>query len=101
MAVLAPDFNSALAVVVGTTGVEFGATMAPLETWLFSSNTNCWIKQGAHAALVTTPAVAGAAGNVYVAAGVMLPIDGREGADLSVVQDAAGGKASLCRAMTK
>lgn len=98
MAIFSPDTSTALEVAVGAAHVEFNAAMAANTYWMFVSTTNCWIKQGSHAALTTSGASAGA-GSMFVPALAQIIIKGDLGADLSVIQDAAGGKASLTRMM--
>lgn len=84
--------SKAKTVVVSGTHAEFSAGMinGPNQFWAFSSSTNCWIAQSN-----SPSASAGAAGNSFVGAGRVVYLDGRNGSDVSVVQDTAGGKASL------
>jgi hypothetical protein len=89
-----PDISRSIEIAVGVAHLEFNANMASGETWWFVANTASWIKQGSHAALGASGASAGA-GSMYVPANIGVRVKGRLGADLSVIQDAAGGKASL------
>jgi hypothetical protein len=89
-----PDTSRSLEIAIGAAHAEFNAGMQDGETWLYTASTATWIKQGTHAALGTSGASAGA-GSMYVAAGQPVRIKGRLGADLSAIQDTAGGKASL------
>lgn len=93
---LSPDTSTSLELAVGAAHAEFNANMAAHTYWLFVSTTNCWIKQGAHAALVTSGASAGA-GSMFVPALAQVVISGDLGADLSVIEDTTTGKASLTR----
>lgn len=95
---LSPDTSTALEVAVGVAHVEFNASMAAHTYWMFVSTTNCWIKQGSHAALTASGASAGA-GSMFVPALAQVVISGDLGADLSVIEDTATGKASLTRMM--
>ncbi len=90
MAIISPISTTALVVSYTGTAAAFSATMAARQYFQFTASTACWIKQG------TTPtAVAGAAGNIFVPLGAVLILDGGLGPDVSVVQDAAAGKATL------
>lgn len=91
MAIFSPVSSSSIVKAVGAASVAFGATMEAKEVWGFSSTTNCFIAQGA------TPTASAGNGSVAVAAGQLVIIDGGVGADLAVIQQAAGGFASLCR----
>ena len=101
MAIIAVDPSTSIVSAVAATHNEFNVAMTGYETWVLSSNVGCWYKQGAHAALGASGASAGS-GSFYLAAGVPQPIDGKAGADLSIILDGATpGKASLARAITK
>lgn len=92
--ILSPDITTSVEKAVSGTHIEFGTTMKAGSIWMFVCSTACWIKQGASAALASSPATA-ATGSMFVPATVTIYIDGACGADLSVIQDAAAGKASL------
>ncbi len=91
MALLFPLISTSIVQAVGAASAQFSATMAAGELWSFQSTTNCFIAQGAN------PTAAAANGSVAVAAGQLVLIDGALGAKLAVIQQAAGGSASLCR----
>lgn len=95
--IITPVTLSAKTSTVTAAAAAFSAGMLNTSNafWLFSSSTNCWISQGA-----TPTAVAGAAGNTFVGAGQQVYLDGRNGADVSVVRDTADGKASLTKVTT-
>lgn len=92
---IAPDCKDSKSVTVSVTHAEFGMGMVIRVQYMFMSNTDCWIKQDSSANLASTPATVGGAGCLFVPNRTILPIDGTCGADLSVIQDSAGGKASL------
>lgn len=72
------------------TEVDFDTTMAAGERYLFTCDTNCYIKQG------TAPVAASAAdGSMLVPANRPVLIEGREGAKLSVIRVSADGNATL------
>ena len=93
--ILSPDCTTSLQIAVGAASVPFVSTMAAGSFWIFVSSTACWIKQGAG-----TPVATAGALSMYVPANTIIVIDGKAGANLAVIQDAAGGKASLTRALT-
>lgn len=93
--ILSPDTTTSIKVAVSGTSAPFASTMGINDTWLFVSSTACWIKQGAG-----TPVASAATGSMYVPANVVLPITGKGGVNLAVIQDAAAGSASLTRALT-
>lgn len=74
--VAATAATSSLALVAGT-------------VYRFISTTACWIKQGA------TPTASAASGSMFVAANEAVYIDGRNGAGLSVIRNAADGTSTL------
>lgn len=88
-----PVTSTALEHAVGGAHAEFGATMAVDQFWLFTSSTACWMAQGA------TPVASAGAGSMYVPANTPVMLSGDNGADVSVIQDAVAGKASLVRCM--
>lgn len=69
----------------------FDTTMADGEDFVFSSSTDCFIKQGA------APAASAADGSSHVGAGQRVLIHGDLGAKLSVIRVAADGHATLTR----
>lgn len=91
-----PDTATSQMVTVGVAEVDFGTPMDVTPRghafYEFVSSTNCWIKQG------TAPVAATAgAGSKYCHAGERVFIDPLKGVNLSVIQDTAGGKASLTK----
>lgn len=84
--------KSKVVTAVTATAASFSAGMVAgsSQFWRFVSTTNCWILQGA-----TPTAVANTVGNMLVPAGQEVYLDGRNGADVSVVRDTADGHASL------
>lgn len=86
-----PDITTSIEIAVGASHAEFGSAMAAGQLWEFCSNTNCWIKQG------SAPVASAASGSMFVPALKSVYIDGKFGANLSVIQDSAGGKATLTR----
>lgn len=97
-----PAFSAAIAdgtvtnadqVAVGAASAQFTniVAMAAGQHYMFCSNIACWIKQGLN------PTASAAPGSMYVPANVQVDIDGGVGIKLAVIQDAAGGKASLTR----
>lgn len=90
MAVSIASLNSAF-VTVGVASTMFSTVIGGNEIWQFCSSTACFIAQG------EAPAAAAAAGSVFVPAGVPILIHGNDGAKLAVIQQAAGGSATLSR----
>ena len=79
-------------VAVTVASATFATLVMGAQTYyLFTSTTNCWIKQSA----AGTAAVAGAATNMFWPANTVLFVSGNFGAKLSVIRDAADGSASL------
>lgn len=82
--------------VSGTTAASGNMTVLAAHrdntVFEFVCNTACWIKQG-NAPVAT----AGTAGEVYVPTGVIKTLHIRDGVKVAVIQDASGGKASICR----
>jgi len=81
--------------VAFTTATPFtgvGAAMASGHLYVFCSTSDCWIRQSANA---TTNAAGKAATSMFVQKGIQVLLDGAQGAQLSVIQDTAGGNASL------
>jgi hypothetical protein len=71
-----------------------GSTMAAGQLFMFQATTDCWIAQGTGAVVATK-----GAGSFFVQKGIQILIDGAQGAKLAVLQDAAGGNASLVQVM--
>lgn len=83
--------TGATTATVTAASAEVATTLAASKTYVFASSTACWIRQAA----VTTAAVAGAANNSFVPAGLQVFIHGSNGAFLTVIRDAADGRASV------
>lgn len=64
-------------------------TMSAGNLYLFSTTTSCWIAWGSN------PTASAAAGSLLVPAGTSLLIHGTFGPKLSILRDAADGKASI------
>ena len=64
--------------------------MAPNEFYVFVSTTTCYIKQSNAATAATA-----ASGSMLLPANVPVRISGNYGSRLTVIRDAADGKASL------
>lgn len=90
MAVSIASLNSAIA-TVGVASVVFTTVIGGNEIWQFCSSTACFVAQGA------APVAAAAEGSIFVPAGVPILIHGNDGAKLAVIQQAAGGLATLSR----
>lgn len=89
-----PDISTSDFKAVAGASAVFDASMGSTEFWVFTSNTNCYINQHASA-----PVASAADGSLFVAAGASVLISGKHGAKLAVIQDSAGGSATLCRAI--
>lgn len=79
--------------LVGVASTAFALVLAPDRYYVFLSNTACWIRQG------SAPVAVAADGSMFVPAALPIVLSGNDGVALAVIQDAAGGKASLtpCR----
>jgi hypothetical protein len=86
-----PCFNGGTLDFTAVSGssAQFSTTMKAGQIFAFTASTDCWICQGAN------PTAAKSAGSMFVAKGSRQLIDGGEGAKLAVLQDSAGGNASL------
>ncbi len=93
--IITPVSLSAItATYTGTPGA-LSIPMLAKTFYQFTASTACWIKQG------TAPtAAANTAANLFVPLGTTVYLDGTNGPDLSVVQDAAAGKACLAAVKT-
>ncbi len=89
--ILYPLPSTSIVVAVGAASVQFSATLGAGELWGFQSTTACYIAQGAN------PTAAAANGSVAVAAGQLVLLDVSQGAKVAVIQQAAGGNASLVK----
>lgn len=92
--ILCPDTTTSDSQAVSGVNAVMTPSMAADEIWIFVSTTNCWIAQHASA-----PVAAAADANMFIPANVIMPISGRAGAKLAVIQASAGGTASLTRAL--
>ncbi len=92
MASAITSLNSALA-TVGAASVLFATVMGGDEVWEFCSSTACFIQQGA------APVASAASGSIFVPAGARVLVFGGQGARLAVIQQTAGGPATLSRVL--
>lgn len=83
--------TSAMVTVSGVS-TEVTFTMVANTLYQFTTNTACFIKQGAAGA---TTATAGS-GSILVPANTSVFLHGSSGAALAVIQDTTGGRATLC-----
>lgn len=97
--IFSPDTSTSLEIAAGSSHAEFNAQMTAGSRWVLIGNVAFWWKQGAHAALGTSGASAGA-GSMYVPAGQFVYVDPSMGADVSVINDGSAGKCSLTRVKT-
>lgn len=93
MSILAVTPPSSTTIAVGAASAQFATSMNPGELWGFASTTACAIAQGAN----PTASAGAGSGSVALPAGQLVVIDGTAGAKLAVIQQAAGGFASLFR----
>lgn len=93
-AMLVPIAGSSDFKAVAATETDFDTTMAAGETYVFTCDTDCYIRQG------TAPvAASGADGSMFVPAGMPVLIDGGQGANLSVIRKSVDGIATLQKLM--
>lgn len=92
--IITPVSSSSTVVSYTGTPGSFTAAMVAQKFYSFNATTNCWIKQG------TAPTASAASGSLYVPIGATVYLDGTVGPDLSVIQDSAGGKATLAGVKT-
>lgn len=83
--------SSASFATVGAASVQFAAVLAADDVWEFVSSTACFIAQGA------TPTASGAAGSVFVPPNTPVTIFAGNGATVAVIQQTAGGIATLTK----
>lgn len=69
-----------------------GAAMTAGHLYVFTATADCWIRQSANG---TTNAAVKGPSSMFVQKGIQVLLDGSQGAQLSILQDAAGGNASL------
>ena len=80
-------------VVAFTTSTLFagiGSTMTTGQIFMFQATADCWIAQGTGAVTASK-----GVGSFFVQKGIQIFIDGAQGSKLAVLQDTAGGNASL------
>lgn len=80
----------ALSVAVVIASAELASTLLPGKVYQFCSSTACYFKQGFGA-----QTAAAAANNIFAPVGVPFYIHGSNGTHLSVIRDAADGRATL------
>ena len=93
MAVLCLDTASAQFLAVSAASQVMPGTMAPSETWRFTTDIECFITQG------LTPTATAGTGSSLIAAGASVEIYGAAGAHLAVI--GAVGKATLTRLIVR
>ena len=76
---------------VGAASAEIVSNLVAGKAYVFCSSTACWIKQGPTGTITASKA----SGSSFVGAGVEIDIHGSNGNSLAVIQDAAGGNASI------
>jgi predicted RNA methylase len=77
--------------VVGAASVQFALTAGAGERFLIASTTAAWVAIGSN-----PTAVAGSAGNMYLPPNAAIEIVSQSaGTKVAIIQDAAGGKATL------
>lgn len=81
----------AVSAAISGTSATVSSSLVAGKSYIFCANTACWIKQGTGA----QTAMASAANNVLVPAGIRVPVHGSNGDTLSVIQDASPGSCSL------
>lgn len=92
-AVLGAGYNSDfLAFTTAAPFTGIGAAMVVGKLYVIVATTDCWLRQSANA--TTNPATKGV-GSIFLKAGNERLIQGAMGTQLSVLQDTAGGNASL------
>lgn len=75
---------------VGAVSAQFSTLGMLTGHWyVYTASTDSWIQQGAN------PTAAKSAGSMFVAKGQPVLLDGAQGPKLAVLQDTAGGNASL------
>src|SRR5688572_7181656 len=81
-----PVASSSSYLLVGVAAANIKADMAATEVFYFTSDTDCYIRQGGTASA--------GAGSMCVRAGMGVFIDGAQGAALSVIRKSADGVAT-------
>lgn len=96
MSFYAVDPTSAIGKAVGAASAVFGAAMVAdgTDIRVFTSNTGCFIAQGA---APTASATVPSTGSTYVGPNQPTLIYGNDGAELAVARDSADGKATLTK----
>lgn len=90
MYLLSPVTGTSELVAVVTASTAFTLVMNTNEFYMFMSTTTCFIKQSNGATAATA-----ATGSMMVPANIPVRISGNNGSRLTVIRDAADGKASL------
>lgn len=89
MALVVPVASRSDVTAVGAVAATSGLTMDAGFFYLFVSNTDCFIAQGA------TPTATAADASMFVPSRTPIILAGSSGAALSIIRDTADGKASL------
>lgn len=97
MSLIVTNPGNAVEAAVGASSAQFSLAMnangMPAQIlYAFVANVDCWIAQGVN------PTASAASGSAFVPARTMVFLDGFNGSTVSVVQDTAGGKASIAPA---
>lgn len=90
MLAVVPITSSSDVTAVAAAAATSGLSLVPGMLYVFVSNTDCFIKQGAAPVTATT-----GDGSMFVPSRTPVLVSGDNGAALSVIRDAADGKASL------
>ena len=84
------DGTTADFVAVGAASAQFaGITLQAGKLYVLTSSADCWFLQG------EDPTAAKASPCMFLQKGVQQLIDGAQGAKIALIQDAAGGNASI------
>ena len=94
MSLMTFDTTTAVHATVGAASTSFGAMVAG-RLYAFTSTTTCWITQGQGS---STPTATKGDLSTIVGAGQTVYLDGTVGAKVAVIQDTAGGSATLTMA---
>lgn len=89
MALIVPVASRSDVTAVGAVAATSGLTMAAGFYYLFVSNTDCFIAQGA------SPTATASDASMFVPSRTPIVLAGSNGAALSIIRDTADGKASL------
>lgn len=91
--IVSPIASTSLEHAVGAAHAEFGAAMVADRYYILVANTDMWFAQA------DAPVASAGAGSMFLPAKTPVILNGSAGADVSVIQDSAVGKASLTRVL--